>query len=232
MLTVVSCISIFCVSYVNKEILLFLILNSCSVTKNLFNLPYFIFTNVTEIFEVYLKVTFFLSTRLLFFSSVYQSFAFLSTAIFNYEYIFLRRLFRVTLLVWVFSFTIFNSIIIPITWDYFLSFNSLLAGKFISLYFEASLEESLRFYFSMHTVFNLYCQVLIALFFMLNSVRFNHSFVQTYRKFFYYAFISISALLSPSDSFSQFFASFGTIFIYEILVVCFLFKSYASSANS
>lgn len=225
-----SCLSGFCAFYLNKEILLFLALNSYQITLNNQNLPYFIFTNITEIFDVYIKIFFFLFTQLFFFSAVYHSFAFLSTALFSYEYVFLSKLFRITLWAWGVSLSLSNLIITPITWGYFSSFHGLLTEKFISLYFEAKLEECLRFYFYVYYFCIFYCQILLILLFIFTHL--SNQFLQKFRKLYYYVFILISTLLSPPDVFIQILISFGTLFIYELVVLWFLLKSSISSVSN
>ena len=67
-----------CVSYFYKEVLLFLIIKPYSINdKNFeFLLSYFIFTNVTDVFYMYLKLVYFITTQIGFLYIFYHIFVF------------------------------------------------------------------------------------------------------------------------------------------------------------
>ena len=81
---------LFCYSY--KEILLFFILIKPTINNNFFNkeicIFYFICTNLTEIFLVYLKLVYFIISQILIFYILYHFFYFFSFAFYTKEYFF------------------------------------------------------------------------------------------------------------------------------------------------
>src|SRR3569623_885261 len=86
-LLVLNCLSTLVICCFYKETLLFLIVQSnTSITKinndNL-SLFYFIFTNVTEVFLVYIQLTLFLCFQFFFIYLIYQCFTFLNLGMFK-----------------------------------------------------------------------------------------------------------------------------------------------------
>ena len=75
------------VCYFYKEIILFYILNLIN-SKHLksFVFDYFIFTNITEIFQIYIKIIFFISNQIFLIYSFYHLFIFLSSSLYFSEY--------------------------------------------------------------------------------------------------------------------------------------------------
>src|SRR6478672_4876203 len=142
-LTFLTWLSLIIVSYLYKETLLFLVLQPNKLFESSANSFYFIFTNVTEIFSVYVQLAFFLSTQIGFIYFIYHCFNFLNLALFSWEYYLSSVFLKLSFIVWCFSIILANYIIIPITWDFFFSFQRLAFDQCISLHFEAKLNEYL-----------------------------------------------------------------------------------------
>ena len=87
------------ISYAYKEVLLCVILQ---VTENYNSDFYFIFTNVTEIFSVYIKLIKFLGNQILFLYFFYHLFGFFSPALFKTEYNFIDSVMKLILTVFLF----------------------------------------------------------------------------------------------------------------------------------
>lgn len=160
-LTFLTWLSIITVSYLYKETLLFLILqqNRLFESGNNTHSFYFIFTNVTEIFSVYIQLIIFLSTQIVSIYFIYHCFNFLSLALFKWEYSVVAFFFKVSFVIWCLSVILTNYALIPLTWDFFFSFQKLASDQFISLHFEAKLNEYLDFYVSLYYLCVLYCQI-------------------------------------------------------------------------
>ena len=86
--------SLIFVSFHYKEIILFLILKPSLIVNANFGLYYFIFTDVTEVFSVYIKVILFLVLQIATIFLCYHFVSFLSFALFEKEYLFLTKLFK------------------------------------------------------------------------------------------------------------------------------------------
>jgi Sec-independent protein secretion pathway component TatC len=81
------------VCYIYKEILLF----SCLTKVYLFSqsnaIFYFIFTDVKEVFSVYLQLVFFVGYQVFIFYLISHSLAFISLGLYKFEYRYLKQMF-------------------------------------------------------------------------------------------------------------------------------------------
>ena len=104
------------VSYLYKEIILFLVIQPNSFLINIDSkLLYFIFTNVTEIFSVYIQLIKFLCLQISFLYLIYHCFTFLNLTMFQAEYYYLK-------------FFLVNFILIPNYIEIFLSFQNTISS--------------------------------------------------------------------------------------------------------
>lgn len=214
------------ISYLYKEILLFSIVQpnlvlDFSTGPTFF---YFIFTNVTEVFSVYLHLVLFCSFQVFSLYFLYHMFSFLSPSLFNSEYLYLNFICKTIISVWFFSLILLGFILVPLTWNFFLSFQNLTKAYSFNLHFEAKLNEYLNFYVELYYLSVLYCQVFIALFFFLLYTNTNIKIIRKFRKLNYYLFVIFSTLISPPDIFSQVLISITSIIFYEILLFSFMFR--------
>jgi sec-independent protein translocase protein TatC len=212
------------ICYLHKETLLFLIIQPNKLITNNLTSFYFIFTNVTEIFSVYIQLITFLSFQLFFFYMIYHIFSFLSFAMFRTEFYYFKVFLKLSLVNWLCSIFFSNFVLVPITWNFFLSFQNIISAKFITLHFESKLTEYLSFYILMYYLSVCYCQIFTILFFFLNSFKNKTKTTKKFRKLFYYFFVVFSTLISPPDVFSQIFVSSLFILLYEVLVFSFLLQ--------
>jgi len=84
--------SVILVTYLHKETILFIVIEPnllINITKSLESF-YFIFTDVTEVLLVYLRLVIFLSIQVLYIYSLYNLFIYLSPALSYSEYLFFR----------------------------------------------------------------------------------------------------------------------------------------------
>jgi sec-independent protein translocase protein TatC len=230
-LLIFTWLSCFLVAYFYKETLLFIFvqpqmyhdIGSCSTAF------YFIFTDVTEIFSVYIKLITFISTQLTLFYTLHPLFAFFSPAMYYKEYFYLNLVLKIVLLVWCFSVIMLTQILIPLTWKFFLSFQYLTSAKSVNLHFEAKLNEYLIFYISLYYLCVFYCQIFTVLFFLLSHTNANIQIIRKFRKLYYFSFLIFATIISPPDISSQFLLSTAIIFLYEILVFTFLLRAVVRS---
>lgn len=217
------------ISYFYKDVLLFLMLQPNRLlflaTNFDYSTFYFIFTNVTEVFFVYIKLVTFISFQVFLCFLIYQFFVFFAPAIFKSEYNFLSFFFKTFLAVWFFSILITSFFLVPLSWNFFLSFQSLVSSKFAYLHFEAKLSEYLSFYILIYYIGVFYCQFFTVLFVFLNYANDKHKTIKKYRKTYYYSFVIFSTIVSPPDVYSQVVISIILIFTYEFLVIGFMLKN-------
>ena len=208
-------------TYFYKEIILFLIIKS----KNQYSIEstaYFIFTDVTEIFSLYIKLIFFISSQVVFFYSLYHIFIFLIPALFKKEYTNLKFIFKLFFYAWIFSAVIAIKILIPLTWNFFISFqDSIILKTSLDIYFEARIIEYLNFFMYFYFISTIYFQFSIFLFGTFNYFSVSLKNIKKFRKVYYFSFVLSTALLCP-DIFSQLILISIILFGYEIFVLLFL----------
>jgi sec-independent protein translocase protein TatC len=213
--------SIILIGYFYKEILLFLFIESEIIKNDELRIYYFIFTDVTEVFSVYIELILFISFQIFCIYLFYHGFTFLSHGLFVFEYYYLKFLLQIIILVWFLSIIMSKYILIPTMWDFFLNFKN---SSFMHFHFEAKLNEYLEFYIELYYLFITYCQVFTLLFIYFTTIKNNILLIKNSRKFFYYFFVLFSTLVSPPEVISQLALSFILIFFFELLLFIFILK--------
>jgi sec-independent protein translocase protein TatC len=218
--------SVILITYFYKEILLFLMIKPNYVINNKknVNLCYFIFTAVTEIFSVYVQLIFFISFQMFLMFLFYHIFIFFSSALFKKEYNFFKLIFKTIIFIWILSASISHYVLIPLTWNFFLSFQDLIViSDSFSIHFEAKIIEYFYFYIYLYYICGVYFQIITLFFFTLNYINISMQSVRKYRKLYFFGFILFSTLLSP-DILSQSLISFFLIIVYEIFIFFYVFS--------
>jgi sec-independent protein translocase protein TatC len=220
------CSTVF-VSYYYKDILLFVIIQPKNILngKNQLNIFYFIFTDVTEIFSVYIKLVVFLSFQIILLFVLYHLFLFFSPALFKKEYNYVKSTVKTVSFVWFISLLITNYFIIPLSWNFFLSFQELFINNSFNIHFEAKLSEYLNFCVSLYYLCGLYFQFFLLLFFILSYLNTSIQNIKRFRKIYYFGFVLCSTLICL-DIFSQIIISLLFILMYEIFLLIFLFNKF------
>ena len=215
------------ICYIYKEILLFL----CLTKINLFyhnQIFYFIFTDVKEVFSVFIKLICFISKQICIFYLFFHILSFISLGLYEFEYKYLKFVFYSGMLFWLFWFFLLNQILLPISWNFFLSFQS---STEFNLYFEAKLNEYLNFYIFLYDFCLLYCQIFLIFIVFINYINTNLDLIKNLRKIFHYCFIIFSTLVTPPDIISQILFSFFIIGVYEMLIILNLLKDFLKVKN-
>lgn len=220
--------SVILVGYFYKETLLFLFLESEVFVNNEFKVYYFIFTDVIEVFSVYIKLILFISFQFFFFFTLYHIFVFLSYGLFIFEYFYLNYVIQIIIIIWIFSIILSKYLLIPMMWEFFFNFQKL---NTINLHFEAKLSEYLDFYIKFYYIFIFYCQIFIVFVLLLNYLIADLEKIKKFRKLFYFFFVVFATLISPPEIFSQILISLILILFYEWFLFCFIFKYSTSKFN-
>ena len=208
--------SLLIVCYHFKEPLLFTFVNS---NKYHNSIPYFIFTNVDEIFYVYLRLVFFISNQLTFVLLLYHVLIFLTLGLYPSEYSKLKSIFKIFIITWLCSIILLKKIIIPFSWLFFLSFQN--AENYLqpaSFFFEARILEYFEYFINFYYICLANCQLLALSILFLNNISEKAGTIKTFRKLFYLVFILFSTITTPPDIFSQIIMSSSLILVYELLV--------------
>ena len=205
------------VCYWYKDALLFLVTQMHLKDENL----YFIFTDVTELLSVYLKVIFFFSIQVSIWYFFYHLFSFLATALYFHEFKLASFLLISGTFFWFLSILLSSYIIIPFGWNFFLSFQFQQG-----FYFEARISDYFNFYSNAYILSLIYCQLFTFLFIFLADIQQNYYYIKNYRKMYYYVFLIFATLMTPPDLVSQVFTTFFLILIYEIVLLLAIFSFY------
>ena len=210
------------VSYCYKETILFLLVKP---NFSLFeNLPfYFITTNVTDMFYVYFKLSYFISFQLTFFYILYHLLVFLSPGLYNKECTIFKIFIIFIINYWLVISYFFNKYIFPAIWNFFINYQQA-NSKIIKIYFESQFIDYVQIYcLNFYIIFS-FSQLFVFLLVYLNEVKTHISFIKKFRKFFYTFFLLQSTFLTPPDIFSQVFISICLILIYEFLIITIILK--------
>ena len=213
----VTWVSTFLVCYLYKEILLFI----CIKPSHGNIIFYFIFTDVKEVFSVYLKLIFFFSNQVLVFYLIFHVFSFIVLGLYKFEYRYFKLIFNTSIFLWLFALFIFSKILFSIGLNFFLSFQLLTSLKSLNLHFEAKLDEYLNFFIMFYYICVFYCQFLVVLVFFFDYISSNLNLVKGFRKTFYYFFFFFSTLITPPDVISQILLSVCLVCTYETLIFFF-----------
>lgn len=208
--------SLLIVCYYFKEPLLFTFIDS---NKYYNNVPYFIFTNVDEIFYVYLRLIFFIANQITFIITLYHGLIFLTLGLYYSEYIQLKSILKIFIITWLCSIILLKKIVVPFSWSFFLSFqetNNYLQPA--SFFFEARILEYFDYFINFYYICVANCQLLTLSILFLNNISEKIGTIKTFRKLFYLVFILFSTITTPPDIFSQIAMSSSLILTYELLI--------------
>ena len=205
--------------YHYKEIILFAIVKSNNSFLELNNQPYFIVTNVTEVFYVYFELVLFISNQIAIFIAAHQLFMFLSLGLYRFEFAKLKLLFKLFTLSWFFSFILLIKLIIPFSWKFFLSFQEgSTTAQTVSFFLEVKLDEYLKYFINVYYICLISCQFLTLLIVALTSLSKELKNIKAFRRLFYIIFIIFSTVITPPDILSQIFICSVLILTYEITI--------------
>jgi sec-independent protein translocase protein TatC len=223
-LLLVASFSIILVSYSFKEILLSIVVNSYKVSF-ISKLSYFIFTDVVEIFNVYICLIFFIVKQIIVFYLVYHVLILIAPGLTKLEYRFFITLLRTSIFLFMLSVILFKKIIFPFSWDFFLSFKDFVIFRSLTLHFEAKLMDYVTFFCTMYFSCVFYFQFFLFPIFFFTYLGEKLRVSKFFRKLLYFSCILFSTLVTPPDVTSQVVLSLTLIVGCEVLIYCSLFKN-------
>jgi sec-independent protein translocase protein TatC len=212
------------ITYIYKEILLFLIIKPILQFSNI-KFSYFIFTNLTEVFSTYIELIYFISYQTLYIYIYYHIYIFIIPSIYDFEYKILKMIFLLGIFFGVCSIIFLHKFLLPISWNFFLSFQEVLSKKTLTLFFEAKLSEYVNFYIFFYYICYLNFQIFVFIFIFFNYINKQLKTLKNLRKIFYFLFFFLATIFTPPDIISQIIFGLNMIIIFEILIVSILFKN-------
>lgn len=217
------------ISYSYKEALMFLLIKPTLQALNLTSM-YFIYTGITEIFGTYLKLITFVSNQILFIYLIYHLLTFLSPGLYYSEHYYIKLAFTYGVMFWCCSILILNKLLLPVTLEFFSSFQGSLKEETIQFHFEAKIMEYFEFYTILYYICSLNCQFFTVIVVFLDYINADLIILRTFRKFFYLFFVLSATTFTPPDVISQIILSSILVLIYELLTVCTILKQVLSKS--
>ena len=189
------------------------------------NFPYFISTNLTEIFFVFIKLSFFLAFYFLYPILLIQLALFFIPALYRYEFLIIRNLFFVSIFLYITTTFFTYNIFLPYCWKFFNSFQINAEESLVSIHLETKIADYLNFFIETFLLLNIVLHFFLVFVFFLQKLTLN--FIIKYRKLFYLSFFIFATLVTPPDVFSQILIGFVFVFSFEVfLYSLFLSKEY------
>ena len=200
--------------------LLFVIVKPLLQINKTSTFSYFIFTNMTDVLSVYIKIAFILGIVITVPVIFFQLWFFLVQGLYNYEknYLFIFIIIFIFIIVSIYS--LLYMYLIPFIWFFFINFELTSENFLFGVYYEAKINDYVSFMFY---IFGIFSNFLFIPIIMVCSIYFNFlrvEFFINYRKYFIIFIFILGGLVSPPDIFSQIFISGIILIIYEIIIFC------------
>ena len=229
-LNVITFLSVFCIIYIYKNFLMSLIL--ITNTKFLLDMfDYFIYTSITEIFLVYIKLDFFLTSQIVYFMLFYHIICFFAYGTYKNEYRYLKYIYFISACLGILSIFFCNLIFIPFLLNFFLSFQDHSLQN-ISFYFEAKILDYLLFYINSQLGCFISFQICVILILFSNYLSKNIKILKNTRKIFYFILLVFCTLVTPPDIFSQIFLFLVLITGFEMLIFINILKKFIITVSN
>ena len=211
------------VSYIFKEVLLYIV-TAHNIVPNILTSNYFIFTDVLEVFAVYVFLIFFAGNHAIVFSFAYHIFLFLLPGLTSSEKLFIVFLLLSQILLFFLSFVVFHQFLLMLCGEFFFGFKEFHYIKSLTLHYESRISEYLIFYTNTYKTCAFYFQTFLAPILCWKYVKVDLSAYSSFRKILYYFCIFFSTIITPPDIFSQIFVSLGIILCCEIVIYNFSYN--------
>ena len=130
-------VAIISFSFIYKETLLYLLTKECFI-KSKWLTPYFIYTNLTEVFYAYLEVCFLVGVYLSIPYLIIQIWLFLNPGLYQVEYKKLKIYVSTYLVIYVVTTLMTHYVFLPFMWYFFSGFESISSNNSIDIFFEIS----------------------------------------------------------------------------------------------
>lgn len=211
------------ICYHFKETLLYLFIRPSSNLDKLFF--YFVTTNVTEIFNTYIQISYFISNQLILLFLIYQSLIFISEGLYEFEYNYLKFVTIIITFCWFISLIILNCLIFPISWKFFLTFQEESLVKNNIFHFETKLSEYVVFYESIYYLSYFVCQTFTLVLLLFCFAKTSVQFIKKVRKPFYFLCFLFATLVTPPEIIFQLITGISIIIIYELITFILVLKT-------
>jgi len=197
--------------------LLFIFIWPLSIVSNKIY-QYFIFTQMMDVFFVYLKIILFVTLILVLPIFLIQLWYFFVPGLYEYEKTILYFIFLTFILFSSFILLLVYFFFIPIIWYFFVNFELTSINSPFGVYYEARLFDYINFFIKICSIFICFFQLPLIIFLISFFKFISIENLTIYRHFFIIFFFIIAALISPPDILSQVFFGFCFFILYEISI--------------
>ena len=211
------------VAIIYKEFLIYSITLPLIKSQKDVDKLYFIYTNLTDIFDAYLKILIVIAFHSHIISSSYQVFSFLTPALYWVEHRILRKILIANLFSMVLAHVFLCNLMIPLTVTFFEKLSYSLRKHGLIFYFENKINEYIIFYIQLYCVTYILCIIIFIFTYYLFNKNKKKIFIKNSRKTIYVACYLVSAFLTPPDLICQMLVFVGIAIIFEIIVLVFIF---------
>lgn len=185
--------------------------------------PYFIATNLTEIFTAFLKLSIILGLYFSYPFIVFQIFCFLSPGLYKYEYKQFYRACIISFILHMISLYITYFFFLPYCWKFFLTFELNAENTLISVHLETRFKDYLDFFTQGLLLFTFFSNLIVITFSFFNKLKTQK--VVKYRKGIYMLCFLTSTILTPPDIYSQLILGLILILIFELFLTFIILKN-------
>lgn len=183
-----------------------------------------IFTEMSEAFSTYILLCLFSTLYFLLPYCFYQFWCFLIPSTYYFERSQIKLFSYFFLVIVFFSCFFVYNYFLPEIWSFFLHFEK--KGYFLNLELEARISSYIHLTFQIICYFFLLFQVPIFTHLALEFSILQVSFLVSSRKYIYFLFIILAAIISPPDISSQIFLFFLFFFVFEFCIFYSFFFTY------
>lgn len=212
-------VSTFSVSYLYKEIAVFFLFQY-SVQRSSATIHYFITTQLTEIFYVYIDTSVFIANQFTFLAVAQATALFSAPGLYESEMNKLKEVLKLVFTSWLISILLFYKVFIPTSWEFFLTLS-----PNTNIIFEARLIEYTCFFFGTYRILSISSVLLLFTFYYINLNGKESWRIKRLRKLLFFAIYFLAALLTPPDIYSQFIVASLLIIILESYTFKVIFRN-------
>jgi len=221
--TLIFCLLLIIISFFYKESLLFFLVEPSIKFTQTVN-PYFIYTNLTEVFSTYVEMSVSVSLYLTLPLVFYQLWQFFIPGLYPKEISQIKPVIFIGLINYLLiSFFLYNPILSWL-WFFFTGFGNG-ESDLLGIHLEAKLNEYLKFinhlYFYIGLLLQFFLTTIISLLFFISG---NILKLINFRKYFYVGVIVLAALVTPPDVVSQLVVACPLFFFYELVLFIILIQ--------
>jgi sec-independent protein translocase protein TatC len=187
------------------------------------SLNYFILTSITELFNVFFDISFFIIKYILYYFVYYHIVSFLALGLYEKEYKSLKKIFMMSLFLWALSTSMFLSIFLPLTFDFFFDFQKK-STETLNLFFEPKIEEYFSLILSIYSQSYIGFQLLLVFAIFFEYAKTNLNLIKNLKKFIYIFILLVATIITPPDMLNQILFFIFFVVSLEIHIFCKILK--------